>query len=52
MKKIVFATIGFLLASSAMAADPVYIGLDAEFGHKSSTSAQACCYANKTTQNM
>lgn len=41
MKKIVFATISILLASSAMAADPVYIGLDAEFGHKSSTSAQA-----------
>lgn len=41
MKKFLFAIFGILLMPTAMAVDPVYIGLDAEFGHKSSTSAQA-----------
>ena len=32
---------GFLFIHLANAAGPVYIGLDAEFGHKTSTSGQA-----------
>lgn len=31
----------FWLSCVALAADPVFVGLDAEFGHKTSTSAQA-----------
>ncbi|GAB1394626.1 ABC transporter substrate-binding protein [Rhodocyclaceae bacterium] len=41
MKNAIF-TILLLLASTAFAAkDPIFIGLDAEFGYKTSTSAQA-----------
>jgi branched-chain amino acid transport system substrate-binding protein len=36
-----FVVLVLLLSQPSYASDPVYIGLDAEFGHKSSTSAQA-----------
>lgn len=42
MMKHLLIPFAFLLSTSlAQASDPVYIGLDAEFGHRSSTSAQA-----------
>lgn len=41
MKIILSLLVVFLSISLAQASEPVYIGLDAEFGHKSSTSAQA-----------
>ncbi|MDZ4129194.1 MAG: ABC transporter substrate-binding protein, partial [Hydrogenophaga sp.] len=40
MKKVWAASV-FWLCGLTMAADPVLVGLDAEFGHKTSTSAQA-----------
>lgn len=41
MLRRIFWLLALLLAHPALAAQPVLIGLDAEFGHKTSTSAQA-----------
>lgn len=41
MLRRIFWLLSLLLAHPALAAQPVLIGLDAEFGHKTSTSAQA-----------
>ena len=41
MLRFILATVACLLALPTHATEPVLIGLDAEFGHKTSTSAQA-----------